>query len=60
MDILKSLQKNMERKLNTCEIAFDLCGGVQMVQNLKKLGFILIKMGQGFEVVSPSTKELMY
>ena len=39
------------------EIAFDRWGAVQMVQNLEGMGFTVVSFGQGFEDMSPPTKE---
>ena len=41
------------------EIAFDIWGAIQMVQNLENMGFTVVPFGQGFKDMSPPTKELM-
>jgi phage terminase large subunit-like protein len=41
------------------EIAYDRWGAVQMSQNLEGLGFAVVPFGQGFQSMSPPTKELM-
>lgn len=46
-------------KYNIREIAFDRWGAVQMVQNLKGMGFTVFQFGQGYRDMSPPTKELM-
>ena len=46
-------------KYNIREIAFDRWGAIQMVQNLEGMGFTVVPMGQGFERMSPQTKEWM-
>lgn len=44
---------------NIREIAFVRWGAIQMVQNLKGLGFTVVPFGQGFKDMPPPTKELM-
>lgn len=44
---------------NIREIAFDRWGAEHVVQNLTKMGFTLIRFGQGMQSMSPPTKELM-
>lgn len=56
--IEKFIEKLGER-FNIREIAFDRWGAVQMVQNLKGMGFTVVPFGQGFKDMSPPTKELM-
>lgn len=51
--------ENLGEKYNIREIAFDRWGAVQMVQNLKGMGFTVVPFGQGFKDMSPPTKELM-
>ena len=51
--------EKLGEKYNIREIAFDLCGVVQMVQNLVGMGFTVVPFGQGFKDMSPPTKELM-
>ena len=51
--------EQMGAKYNIREIAFDRWGAVQMVQNLKGMGFTVVPFGQGFKDISPPTKELM-
>lgn len=41
------------------EISYDRWGAVQMSQNLEGLGFTVVPFGQGFQSMSPPTKELM-
>lgn len=51
--------EQLGKKFNIREIAFDRWGAVQMVQNLKGMGFTVVPFGQGFKDMSPPTKELM-
>ena len=51
--------EQLGEKFNIREIAFDRWGAVQMVQNLKCMGFTVVPFGQGFKDMSPPTKELM-
>lgn len=51
--------ERLGERFNIREIAFDRWGAVQMVQNLKGMGFTVIPFGQGFKDMSPPTKELM-
>lgn len=44
---------------NIREIAFDRWGAVQMTQNLEAEGFTVVPFGQGFQSMSPATKELL-
>lgn len=46
-------------RYNIREIAFDRWGAEHVVQNLEKMGFTVIRFGQGFKDMSPPTKELM-
>lgn len=41
------------------DIAFDRWGAVQMSQQLEGAGFSMVAMGQGFQGMSPPTKELL-
>lgn len=41
------------------DIAFDRWGAVQMSQQLEAAGFTMVAMGQGFQSMSPPTKELL-
>ena len=50
---------DLGKKYNIREIAFDRWGAVQMVQNLKEMGFTVVPFGQGIKDMSPPTKELM-
>jgi phage terminase large subunit-like protein len=47
------------KKYDIREIAYDRWGAVQMSQNLTGMGFTVIPFGQGFQSMSPPTKELM-
>ena len=51
--------EELGEKYNIREIAFDRWGAVQMVQNIEGMGFTVVPFGQGFEDMSPPTKELM-
>ena len=51
--------EQLGERFNIREIAFDRWGAVQMVQNLKGMGFTVVPFGQGFKDMSPPTKELM-
>ncbi len=51
--------ESLGERFNIKEIAFDRWGAVQMVQNLKGMGFTVVPFGQGFKDMSPPTKELM-
>lgn len=51
--------EKLGERFNIREIAFDRWGAVQMVQNLKGMGFTVVPFGQGFKDMSPPTKELM-
>jgi hypothetical protein len=56
------IEKFIERlgeRFNIREIAFDRWAAVQMVQNLKGMGFTVVPFGQGFKDMSQPTKELM-
>ena len=39
------------------EIAFDRWGATQMTQNLEGMGFTVVPFGQGYQSMSPPTKE---
>lgn len=41
------------------DVAFDRWGAVQMSQQLEGAGFTMVAMGQGFQSMSPPTKELL-
>jgi phage terminase large subunit-like protein len=50
---------DLGQKYNIQEIAFDRWGAVPMSQGLKEAGFKVIDFGQGYESMSPPSKELM-
>ena len=56
---IETFIEKLGEKYNIQEIAFDLWGAVQMVQNLEGMGFTVVPFGQGFKDMSPPTKELM-
>ena len=49
----------LNEKFNIKEIAYDRWGAVQMSQNLEDAGFTIVPFGQGFQSMSPPSKELM-
>jgi len=51
--------EKLGEQFNIREIAFERWGVVQMVQNLKGMGFTVIPFGQGSKDMSSPTKELM-
>ena len=51
--------EELGKRYDICEIAYDRWGVVQMSQNLEGLGFTVVPFGQGFEDMSPPSKELM-
>jgi len=56
---IETFIEQLGKKYNIREIAFDRWGAVQMVQNLKGMGYTVVPFGQGFKDMSPPTKELM-
>lgn len=56
---IETFIEELGQKYNIREIAFDRWGAVQMVQNLEGMGFTVVPFGQGFNDMSPPTKELM-
>ncbi len=46
-------------RYNIREVAFDRWGAVQMAQELEGAGFTMVATGQGFQSMSPPTKELL-
>ena len=56
---IETFIESLGERFNIREIAFDRWGAVQMVQNLKGMGFTVVPFRQGFKDMSPLTKELM-
>lgn len=56
---IETFIEKLGERFNIREIAFDRWGAIQMVQNLENMGFTVVPFGQGFNDMSPPTKELM-
>lgn len=58
-EYIENFIDELGKKYNIREIAFDRWGAEHVVQNLDKLGFTVVRFGQGYKDMSPPTKELM-
>ena len=58
-DFVEKFIDDLGKKYNIKEIAFDRWGATQMVQDLDGMGYTVIQFSQGFQGMSPPTKELM-
>ena len=56
---IEAFIEELGTKYDIREIAFDRWGAAQMVQNLEGLGFNVVAFGQGYNSMSPPTKELL-
>ena len=50
---------NSDSNFTSKKLLLTVWGAVQMSQNLEGLGFTMVQFGQGYEDMSPPTKELM-
>ena len=51
--------QGLGEKYNIKEIAFDRWGAAMLTQNLEDAGFTIVPFGQGYQSMSPPSKELM-
>ena len=58
-DFVEKFIEDLGKQYNIREIAFDRWGATQMVQDLDGMGFTVVQFAQGFQSMSPPTKELM-
>ncbi|MDD3513033.1 MAG: terminase large subunit [Synergistaceae bacterium] len=58
-DFVEKFIDDLGKQYNIRSIAFDRWGATQMVQDLDGMGYTVVQFGQGFQSMSPPTKELM-
>ncbi len=58
-EYIENFIEQLGKIYNIREIAFDRWGAEHVIQNLEKLGFNVVRFGQGYKDMSPPTKELM-
>lgn len=58
-EYIEKFIEQLGQQYNIREIAFDRWGAEHVIQNLDKMGFTVVRFGQGFKDMSPPTKELM-
>lgn len=58
-DVVESDIVALSKRFEIREVAFDRWGAIQMSQNLTKAGFEMVQFGQGYQSMSPPTKELL-
>lgn len=58
-ETIRAAIERLGEKYDIGDIAFDRWGAVQMSQQLEGAGFTMVAMGQGFQSMSPPTKELL-
>lgn len=58
-ETIRAAIERLGERYDIGDIAFDRWGAVQMSQQLEGAGFTMVAMGQGFQSMSPPTKELL-
>lgn len=58
-ETIRAAIERLGERYDIGEVAFDRWGAVQMSQQLEGAGFTMVAMGQGFQSMSPPTKELL-